>query len=80
MKLIGVVTGEFQGNKWAKVVLTEPMPVRAGAVGLNSIVSKAHYDYICNEILPCFDLFANQEVRVFYDRFGKIQEIVLASD
>lgn len=77
MKLIGAVVGEYNGNKYSKLVFLEPM-YKAGTYGTNAVVSKAQYNYVISEIIPLWEQYEGQEVRVYYDRFGKVSEISLA--
>lgn len=76
MKLIGLVTGEYEGNRYAKMIFTEEME-RAGCYGTNAVISKANFQYVVTEILPMWDQYVGKEVRVYYDRFGKVSEISL---
>ena len=76
MKLIGIVTGEYEGNRYAKMIFEEPME-RDGCYGINAVISKTNFQYVVTEILPLWDQYNGQEVRVYYDRFGKVSEISL---
>lgn len=76
MKLVGLVTGEYEGNRYAKMIFTEKME-RAGCYGINAVISKANFQYVVTEILPMWDQYEGQEVRAYYDRFGKVSEISL---
>lgn len=74
MILIGMYFGEYEGNRYAKLIFTEPFE-RANSYGTNAVISKANYFYCKETILPEWDLYANQKVRVNYDRFGKVSDI-----
>lgn len=75
MQIIGVVCGEYEGNKWAKIITTEPVPDRPGCVGLNAVISKANYTFVHEELFPNYALYVGQEVALYYDRFGKVQSV-----
>ena len=77
MKLIGIQTGVYEGNPWARINLTEPLN-RDGCIGDNTISSKANYNYIITH-MDDLQLYIGEEVRVIYDRFGKVQSIMLDS-
>ena len=75
MELIGILTGEYQGQRYAKVICTETFEGRAGCYGTNAVISKAKYDYVKSEIIPQIDLYIGSKVRLFYDQYGKVIEI-----
>ena len=75
MKLIGVLLGEYEGNKYAKCIFTERM-TKGGSVGDNAIVSKCVYQ-VALDIASDWSLFENQSVSVAYDRYGRVQHVDL---
>lgn len=75
IKIIGVITGVYEGNNYAKVILTEPI-TKAASAGLNAVVSKCNY-LLALRLVEEWDLYQNQDVKVNYDRFGKIQDLDL---
>ena len=77
MKLIGAFSGEYEGNKYAKIITLEKF-TRSGAFGSNAVISKVNFNYYCNWI-DDFELYVDQEVILNYDRFGKVTEIRLAN-
>lgn len=75
IKIIGVITGVYEGNNYAKVILTEPV-TKTASVGLNAIVSKCNY-LLALHLIEDWELYNDQDVEVNYDRFGKIQTLHL---
>lgn len=76
MKLIGIVTGTYEGNNYAKLIFTEGIQTGKG-LGENAIISKASYDFVMLEVMPQAALYLGQEVKAFYDRFGKCNALAL---
>lgn len=76
MRLIGVLTGVYEGNMFAKLIFTEPF-TRANCYGDNAVLSKANYNYVATHIVPQVDLYMGKEVIVSYDRFGRVTEVRL---
>ena len=75
MKIIGVLLGEYEGNKYAKCIFTERL-TRGGSVGDNAIISKASYQ-VGLDIASDWSSYENKNVSVFYDRFGRVQGVEL---
>lgn len=76
MKLIGIATGVYEGNNYAKLIFTEPFNTGRG-FGENAIISRADYNYVMLEVVPQAALLLGQPVRASYDRFGKCNSVVL---
>ena len=76
MKLIGIVTGTYEGNNYAKLIFTEPLAPGKG-LGENAVISKASYDYVMLEVMPQAALYLGHDVRAFYDRFGKCNGLAI---
>lgn len=76
MKLIGVATGVYEGNNYAKVIFTEPFNSGRG-LGQNAIISKADYHFVQFKLMPQINLFLGSDVIASYDRFGKCNDIRL---
>lgn len=76
MKFIGAFEGEYEGNKYARVICVEPFTSKNGH-GENAVVSKINYNYFVEKILPDIDLYLGAEVGLSYDRFGKVQTVTL---
>ena len=80
MVLIGIITGEYEGNSYAKLIAVEEFEGRAGCYGRNAVISKAQYKLVKDEILPNKDLYLGSEVQLYYDRFGKVCNIALLNN
>lgn len=76
MKLIGIVTGTYEGNNYAKLIFTEALAPGKG-LGENAVISKANYDFVMLEVMPQAALYLGQDVRAYYDRFGKCNGLQL---
>lgn len=76
MKLIGLIQGVYEGNRYARLITTEDVPFREGCRGLTSVISKCNPD-LGKKIFEDWDLYNNQDVVLGYDRFGKVQSINL---
>ena len=75
MKLIGVKLGEYEGNKYAKLITIEPSRhPESGSRGYEAVISKMSYD-LAREIVADWDLYADQDVILSYDRFGRVTSI-----
>ena len=78
MKLIGIKLGEYEGNKYAKLITIEPARhPESGSRGYEAVISKMLYD-LALEILPEWELYADQNVILSYDRFGRVTSINVA--
>lgn len=77
MKLVGVRTGIYEGNKWARINVIEPFNTIQGCIGDNVLSLKADFNF-CSSLLNQPDLMG-KEVRLYYDRFGKVQDMELLS-
>lgn len=78
MKLIGVKLGEYEGNKYAKLITIEPARhPETGSRGYEAVISKMSYD-LAREIVADWDLYAEQDVILSYDRFGRVTSINVA--
>lgn len=78
MKLIGIKLGEYEGNKYAKLITIEPARhPESGSRGYEAVISKMSYD-LALEILPEWELYADQNVILSYDRFGRVTSINVA--
>lgn len=77
MKLIGIITGEYEGNSYAKLITTETFEGRAGCYGENAVISKAQFFLVQNEVLPNREIYLGCDVVLYYDRFGKVCDIKL---
>lgn len=75
MVLIGVISGEYQGNKYYRLIFTEKLD-RAGCYGDNAISSRCTRDCF-EKARSDIDLFLGNKVIANYDRFGKVQDINL---
>lgn len=76
MKLVGVTTGIYQGNNYAKMFFTEPIP-RDKGFGEYAIADRANYNYVYYDVLPNLSTYLGHNVKVYYDRYNKISQIVL---
>lgn len=76
LKLIGIKTGEYEGNKYARLIFTEPFEGSQG-IGENAIISKADYNFVYLHVLPQAALYLGQNVVAAYDRFGKCNDLRL---
>lgn len=76
MTLIGAYVGEYNGNKYAKIITTEDFE-RGGSRGKNAVISKADYKLVSESIIPEWGLYENAEVLLSYDRFGKVQAVTV---
>lgn len=76
MKLVGISTGTYEGNNYAKLIFTERFQQGRG-IGENAIISKANYDFVMLEVMPQAALYLGKEVKAFYDRFGRCNSLAL---
>lgn len=77
MKLIGVRLGEYEGNKYARLITTEPMKIESGSRGDNAVVSKIEYA-LALDIVQDWELYRDQSVTLLYDRYGRVTSVNLA--
>lgn len=75
-KLIGIRTGEYEGNKYARLIFTEPFDESQG-LGENAVISKADYNFVLLHVLPQAAKYLGQNVIASYDRFGKCNDLRL---
>lgn len=75
MKLIGIVTGNYEGNMYAKLITTESFTGRDGCYGDNAVISKANYNFVVCEIIPNKDILLGEDVTLYYDRFGRVTNL-----
>lgn len=76
MKLIGIFKGTYEGHDYAKVIALEPMN-RVDGFGTNAVVSKLNLDEY-ERLRREWDLWADQEVYLVYNRFGRVDRVELA--
>lgn len=76
MKLIGIRLGEYEGNKYAKLITSEDFAPDSGSRGSNAVISKIVYD-VALDICKDWELYRDQEVKLYYDRFERVVEVRL---
>lgn len=77
MKIVGILQGDFEGKRWYKLELLESIKSGSG-YGYRSVSSKCTQE-IGQQIAMEFELYENQEVILYYDRFGRVMSVTLAS-
>lgn len=73
MKIIGVITGEYNGNKYGKLITTEPLN-KSGSAGINAVISKCQYQ-LALDLVRDWALYEGQDCIINYDRYGKVQAV-----
>lgn len=78
-KLVGVMSGEYEGRKWGKLVLLRQIDFKRGCgwIQLDKENKKCTYD-LAVEIQKDWNLYENQEVVCSCDLSGRIDHCELA--